>query len=307
MALVAAIGMLMIFAMLGTAYIGYMTLEYDEAGLAMREARARALVEAGIHAAIGEIQGAMARSESPKPEYTIALNAYRQESTGQGAYPQNVRVGLTDESGRINLNFAPVALLRAAGIPENAAKAIEDYRASGKHLASVEALRSEGLVDNQTLQAIDRGRFTVYTGSDLRQPHSYLNLNTAPEPVLAAIFNISAEEAAALATKRPFASWEDAVQKVGREPSTFSVAPPQYASRDMPAALALSSRCFRLVSLVEMDMPGGNGRRVYAGAEAVVAFLENGTYSIRYWHTINSGAAKAAVEKNSPFGPQGPE
>jgi type II secretory pathway component PulK len=134
----------------------------------------------------------------------------------------------------------------------------------------------------------------VYSGTDLRQPHSYINLNTVSEPVLAAIFNINTEEATALAAKRPFTSWDDAVQKVGREPATFSVASAQYATRDMPADLALNSRCFRLESLVTMEMPGG--RTASAGVEAVVSFLENGTYSIRYWREIKSGAAKAASE-----------
>ncbi len=296
MALVAAIGLLVVFAMLGTAYIGYMTLEYDEAGIQLHEVRARTLAEAGVYAAIGEAQAAIARGEVPKGEYPIALSAYRQEATGQGAYPQTVRVAVSDESARVNLNYAPVSLLRAMGLSENAAKAVEDYRASGKRLASLDALRSEGLVDAQTMQALKRDLFTVYTGSDPRQPHSYLNLNTAPDAVLASVFGISAEEAAALAAKRPFASWADAVQKVGREPATFNVAAPQYASRDMPAALALTSRCFRFVSLVEMDMPGGTGRPVHAGVEAVVALLENGTYTIRYWREIHSGAAKAASD-----------
>lgn len=296
MALVAAIGMLVVFAMLGTAYIGYMTLDYDQTRQEMRDVRAESLAEAGIYAAIGEAQAAIARNEAPKTEYTIALNAYRQEATGQGAYPQSIRVKVSDESARVNLNFAPGALLHNLGLPDNAVKAVADYRAAGKRLASVEALKSEGLIDTATLQALKRDQFTVYSGTDLRQPHSYINLNAVSEPILAAIFNINAEEATGLAAKRPFASWEDAVQKVGREPATFSVASAQYATRDMPADLALNSRCFRLESLVNVDMPGG--RTASAGVEAVVSFLENGTYSIRYWHEIKSGAAKAASEAN---------
>ena len=292
MALVAAIGLLVIFAMLGTAYIGYMSLEYDEAAVQLREVRARTLAEAGVYAAIGEVQAAIAQSAVPEREYSIPLAAYRQEATGQGSYPQTVHVTVVDESSRVNMNFAPVALLRALGLPENAAKGLDDYRAAGKRLASVDSLRSEGIVDAKGMQALHRDLLTVYTGSDPRQPHSYLNLNSAPDAVLAAVFAISAEEAAALASKRPFSSWEDVLQKVGREPSTFNVKPPQYASRDMPADLALTSRCFRLQSVTKMEMPGG--RPAYAGVEAVVAFLDNGTYSIRHWHEIHSGAAKAA-------------
>jgi DNA uptake protein ComE-like DNA-binding protein len=246
-----------------------------------------------VYAAIGEAREAIAHGRVPPGQYSIPLTEYRLEATGPGAYPQTVQVSLTDESARVNLNFAPVAVLRAMGLPEHAAQAVQDYRTKGgKRLANVDALRAEGLVDGQTFRALHRDLFTVYTASDPRQPHSYLNLNSAPEAVLAAVFGIGAEEAAALAAKRPFATWADVLQKVGREPSTFNVAAPQYALRDMPAELALSSRCYRLQSIVELDMPGGRGRLVHAGVEAVVAFLEDGTYTIRYWRELHSGAAK---------------
>jgi type II secretory pathway component PulK len=292
MALIAAIGMLMIFAMLGTAYIGYTTIEYDEAGIHLQELRAKRLAASGVEAAIAEMQAAIARGETPKPEYTMSLAAYRQEATGLGVYPQPVKINVIDESSRVNLNFAPEPLLRAMGLPENAAKAVADYRAAGKKLASVASLRADGLLDGQAYQAIDASLFTVYTGTDPRQPHSYLNLNTVPEKVLAAIFSINADEAKALAGKRPFTSWADALQKVGREPGTFNVSAPQYAVRDMPRDLALVSRCFRLVSTVAMDMPGGTGRIASAGVEVVVVFPENGGRAVRYWQELNSGTAE---------------
>lgn len=294
MALVAAIGMLVIFAMLGTAYIGYMTIEYDEAGIELHEIRAQHLAAAGVDAAIAQIQDAIKRGEAPQPEYLVSLATYRQEATGQGSYTQTVRVRVTDESARVNLNYAPPALLRALGFSENGAQGLADYRAAGKRLASFESLRTDGLLDGAGYQALDASRFTVYTGTDTRQPHSYLNLNTAPPAVLAAIFAINESEANALADKRPFTSWADALQKVGREPATFNVSAPQYASRDMPRDLALASRCYRVESTVDMNMPGGTGRPMSAGVEAVVVFPENGGSAVRYWHEMNSGTARAA-------------
>jgi len=291
MALFAAIGMLVIFAMLGTAYIGYMTIEFEETGFDLYEKRAQHLAAAGADAAMAEIQAAIARGDAPLPEYVITLSTYRQEATGQGAYPQTVKVRVSDESARVNLNYAPAALLRALGFSENAAQAVVDYRAAGKRLASVDSLRADGLLDAKALQEIDATLLTVYTGTDPQQPHSYLNLNTAPQSVLAAVFAINADEAKALADKRPFASWADALQKVGREPSTFNVSAPQYAARDMPRDLALASRCFRVESTVDMNMPGGT---VSAGVVAVVVYPENGGSAVRYWHEMNSGTAKAA-------------
>lgn len=294
MALVAAIGMLMIFAMLGTAYIGYMTIEYDATGIDLYEKRAQHLAAAGTEAAIAQMQAAIGRGETPQGEYTVSLSTYRQEATGQGAYPQTVTVRVTDESARVNLNYAPPALLQALGLPEPGAQAVADYRAAGKRFASVETLRTDGLLDAKAFQALDKSQFTVYTGTDPGQPHSYLNLNTAPEKVLSAIFSINADEAKALAGKRPFASWADALQKVGREPATFNVSAPQYAARDMPRDLALASRSYRVTSTVDMTMPGGTGRAMSAGVEAVVVFPENGGSAVRYWQEMNSGTAKAA-------------
>lgn len=294
MALVAAIGMLVIFAMLGTAYIGYMTIEYDEAGANLHIERAEHLATAGVDAAITQIQAAIAKGETPQPEYTVSLNTYRQEATGTGAYPQSVKVRVSDESARVNLNYAPVAMLRALGLSEQAGQAVTEYRAAGKKLASVDALRADGLIDAKALQALDASQLTVYTATDPKQPNGYINLNSASPAVLASIFAINADEAQALAGKRPFASWADALQKVGREPATFNVSAPQYAVRDMPRDLALNSRCYRVISTVNMEMPGGTGRTASAGVEAVVVFPENGGSVVRYWHEMNSGTAKAA-------------
>src|SRR6185436_12483754 len=112
MALVAAIAMLVIFAMLGTAYIGYMSIEFDQAKLQLHEVRARNLAEAGVYAAIGEARAAIARGEAPKPSISVSLNEYRPEAGGLGAYPQAVTVKIFDESARVNLNAAPAAVLR---------------------------------------------------------------------------------------------------------------------------------------------------------------------------------------------------
>ncbi len=285
MALVAAIGMLVIFAALGTAYVSYMSIEFEDAGTQLHRVRARNLASGGVHAAIGEIQSRLDETRVPADEYTFPLSTYRREQGGPGAYPQTVRVSVSDESARVNLNTAPTALLGALGLGADAIAKLESMRASGRRLASVDALRVEDIVDAAAYDALNASSFTVSSAGGV-------NLNTASADVLAAAFGISADEAGALAAKRPFADWADVLQKVGREPATFNLPVAAFAPREQPAGVAFSSSSFRLRSTVTMEMPGGNHRPVYAGVEAVVNFGRGGAYSIRSWTELRGADAR---------------
>lgn len=303
MALIAAIAFLMIFMLLGTAYVRYMTIEFDDARNYVYDLRARHLANGGVQAGIGEIQAALASESIPSPHYDVELAAFRQEKQGSGDYPQTIAVHIQDEAARVNLNYAPAPLLEALGLDANTIQALNDYRTSPGNplLPSVDALRTNNLIDAQKFQALDKRLFTVYTAEDTRQPHSYINLNAAPPPVLAAVFGIDLEEARTLAGKRPFKSWADVLQKVGRDPTTFNVPVPRYAPRDMPRELALSSNCYRLAGLVDFSMPGGGGRAVRAATEAVVLFHDDGTYTIRYWNERRGAeAAEIAPAQSAP-------
>jgi len=285
MALIGAIGLMVVFLMLGTAYVAYMAIEHDTTDYDVHQTRARQLAVGGIHAAAGEIAAALEAGDAVEGPYRFQLAAYRQEAGGLGAYEQDVQVSVSDESARVNINYAPPLVLRALGIPEDDVDALVAYRAQeGNGLASVDALLTRDLMNPQDFDRLDTDLFTVYTVSDPRQPHSWLNVNTAPPRVLSAIFAINLDEARTLAAKRPFRDWRDVLQKVGREPTSFNVEVPQFAPRDMPRGLTLTSRSYRLRSEVVLDMPGLGGRSARAGIEAVVYFHENGDHAIRYWN-----------------------
>jgi hypothetical protein len=249
--------------------------------------RARNLASGGVYATIGAIQKRLDAGGVPDAEYAISLATYRPEQGGPGAYPQTVTVRVADEAARINLNTAPGGLLEAAGLEADGVNKLMDLRAKDQALVSVDALRTEEVLDATSFDALAKDRFTVYTGRS-----GAVNLNTAGIDVLSAVFAISSEEASALAEKRPFENWPDVLQKVGREPATFNVDVAPFAPRQRPASLSLSSRTFRIRSTVSMDMPGGNHRPEHAGVEAVVAFGADGGYTIRSWKELRGADAR---------------
>jgi type II secretory pathway component PulK len=262
-----------------------MSLEYEDAGTQLHQIRARNLASGGVYAAIGDLQAGLAEGRAPQNEYDISLSTYRREQGGPGAYAQSVEVGVSDESGRVNLNAAPATLLQTMGLSAEATATLSSMRGENERLASVDALRVENVVDASEYAALDTELFTVFTDGDV-------NLNAGGPDVLAAVFGVSRDEAAAVAQKRPFRDWADALQKVGREPSTFNLDVAPFAPRQQPAGVSFASQTFRLRSTVAMNMPGGNHRPAYAGVEAVVAFDADGNYSIRYWREMRGGEAR---------------
>lgn len=292
-ALVGAISMLALFALLGTAYVRYMMIEVDDTARHLDVIRAQHLAAGGIYAVIGEIELVLAEGGSPDGHYTISENVYRSQGGERAASAQEVRVSVSDEAARVNVNHAPPAVLRELGLDEdslaNLAKALPTSSGlrsdSRRWLTSVDELRTRGIVNRREFEAIDTDLLTIYSVEDSSKPGGFVNLNSAEPAVLAAVFGIEdRSEIETLAASRPFTTWQDVLTKTGREPSTFNVAPPKYASREMPGELALSSRCYRLRSEVRMNYRGARGRVVSAAVEAVVYFKEDGTYSIRFWN-----------------------
>lgn len=287
MALVAAIALLAVFALLGTAYVGYMWIEFEDVGIELHRTRARHLAAGGIFAAIGDLQSALDSGRPPAASFEYALATYRTEQGGPAAYPQRVTVDLSDESARIDLNSAPASLLAALGFESDAIDRLRVMRSENRRLASVDALRVDEIVTAQQFDSLAANELTVYSGG-------VLNLNTAGPRVLAAAFGISQNEAEALSAKRPFANWADTLQKVGREPTTFNLDVPSFAPREQPANIAFESRCFRLRSAAVLDMPGGDHRPVHAAVEAVVSFKDDGSYVIRLWRELRGAEAREA-------------
>ena len=296
-ALFASLGLLLVFSVLGTAYVKSMMISLEDTRYVIQNVRANHLSRGGIYAGIGEIQAGLENGLQPAGTYEIALPVYRLVEDGTASYPQTVKVLVNDESGKVNLNFAPKSLLVALGVPSDVVDEVrrEARGAGGRLLVSVDNLRTRDFMNGQNYNALDKNLFTVYTGSS-DGAGTQVNLNSASPAVLAAIFAIDGEEAQSLAQKRPFSSWDDVRAKVGREPSTFNVPDTARTNRGMPDAVSLSSRSFRLLSEAHMVTRDTSARGLLSAVESVVNFSDDGSFSIRYWNETPSDEAFEETE-----------
>jgi type II secretory pathway component PulK len=303
-ALLTVLAMMLIFVMLGTAYVRYMSIEVDKARYELLDVRSQNLASGGIHAVIGEVNKVMESGGAIRSEYTFPLPVYRFEGGERVEYPQTVRVRLADESGRVNLNYATPELLMALGMTEaNIAALKRSVSGNGKHprwLVSVDELRTRNIMDGQEFGGLNKDLFTVFTAENPDDPKGYININSASVEVLSALFNIDAAEAQTLAAKRPFQSWEEAVTKLGREPSTFNTSNREYGGRTMPSELSLDTHCYRIISEVAMVVePSTSSKGLHRAVEAVVLFDDDGNDTVRYWNEHPGDAVYAAKPLNA--------
>lgn len=294
MALIAALSMLMLFTLLGTSYVKYMSIEKDTAMFELRNLRASRLAEGGIHAAVGEIRAALKSGQTPESTYEFKLPLYLYDADSEiriSAVPQNVRVRIEDEAARVNLNHAPRELLENLGMDRSRVRALKNtlprdsVPRAGKRqwLSSIDNLRTRKILGPREFKALDRDILTVHTVDDPQMPAQFINLNSALPKVLAAVFNIPILEAIALANQRPFTDWNDVVAKTGRDPLTFTVRPSPVSPHTMPRELALQSNCYRVFSEARVESTFSAGRGVTRWVEAVVMLHADGSYSFRYW------------------------
>jgi type II secretory pathway component PulK len=290
-ALISALSMLVLLSMLGTAYVSYMLLEQDEARMSVQNVRARYLADGGIQAAIGEIQAAIEDGRVPQTQYSFDLPLYMNNGGTLEPDSQQVSVQVTDESALININHVERAVLEALGIPRNVARDIRNQLPRAEipsmerrtWFSSVEDLRTRGYLDGKEFRNTQTDLMTVHTVADPDNARNFININSAPAGVLAALFNLTNDQALAVVEKRPFRSWDDVVRKVGTDPSTYNVVANAEPNRAMPVELALTSRCFRLVSEANMVNALTSRRGLTKRVEAVVIVNDDGTYTYRLW------------------------
>jgi type II secretory pathway component PulK len=303
--LVFALGTVVVFMLLGSAYVSSMGIAYKDTRYEVHRRQAASIAESGIHATIAEIQNALRSDHAPQAAYRHTANVYRQEQDGLADYPQVVDVTVVDEMARINVNHVPAEVFIALGVPEDKAEAIVASRPGrsrgGRYLGAVDDLVTRGLItprERGELAASGAlGDLTVYTVADMDAPRAFINLNTAPASVIAAVFGIDAGEAQRITdarAARPFDSWEAVLRAVSREPHTFNIRPIRVGSREMPEALALSSRCFRLYAETVVSFTGMELGSMRAAVEAIVIFDENNEPHIRYWNERPAGLNGAA-------------
>jgi type II secretory pathway component PulK len=303
-ALVTAIGLLFIFSMLSMVYIGYALTELDRARYDARAIRARHIARGGIEAAIGSLTRDVADKKSftgpRQTEYPFDFYKY-DVSAPNGVSPDPDRrwvakVTVTDESGKINLNFASARVLQSVlGVDGDTARQIRgalpnpDPSAPAEPgrtwLASLDDLVTRGMVAKEEYAKFPKELITVHSVADAAWPYEHLNINAAEPKTLAAILGVSEDEAAQVAAKKPFDSLASLSAAANRPPSAFNIKPSQDAPDALPRELSLQSRCFRIECEANLMLKNVSGESSVAQSwvEAVVVFDKDGAANITFW------------------------
>lgn len=289
-ALLTALAVLFVLTAMGAAYLSYMAMEVDKARIAMLRQRADHAAVAGVQAAIGELQQALADGSADalaggdpisfEPAvYTLEDDVIVPDDT----YVVEARVRIGDESARLNLNAAPTSALRVVlGVDGETARRIRAHIAGGSGLLTdVDDLLTRGLLSPEQFAALDRSVMTVHSAPGSDPSQARINLNTAAPKVLEAALGVTAEMAEQVAAARPFAGIDEAAAAAGKPTGTFN-----YVSETPgtpPRALAFRSSAFR----IESDAVAARGsRRATAHVEAVVAFTEGHEPVCTYWSEL---------------------
>ncbi len=290
LALVTALGLLALFAVLGMAWVRYMAIEQHQAKLDVEGARARVLARAGLQAAKGELEAAIANgrlSEFLEAEHRFDFPAYQDSAQGiveDENYTGEATVTVMDECAKINLNYAPTAvLMKALGISGAKARQIRKSLpipgqdgSKGRWFAGVDELVTRGFLNEQQFAAVNKDVLTVDSVPDSREPVGFINVNTAPAEVLEAVLGVSPEVAQQVIAKRaekPFSSLTELSEAAGKEATAFLVKLDSGDPNALPDELAFESRCFRVVSrgaVIRTAEAGEEEPRATKSVEAVI-------------------------------------
>lgn len=302
-ALLAALGFLFLFAVLGVAYADYMMTVWGRTQLDAGVVQSRALARSGAQAAIGRLQETLSknavRSLLDSGSGQIEIPVYKPDRNDPNGFSARenrratVKITITDESGKMNLNHAtPRALQAILGVDGETARKIRSSTPvpadpqQGAWFTSVDDLVTRGLMSPEAFARVDKQLVTVYSVADQANAAAFLNVNAAPPAVLAAILDVTPEAAQAIAAKRPFNSMADLAAAAGKDPMTFNLRRGGDAAGGAAVELCFESRCFRVVSeasVAEVRVDQSEGRKSDNRAEAVVVFGPNGARDITYW------------------------
>ena len=309
MALVIAISLLALFSTLGMLYVRRMNLEVAHADILLAEARARQAATAGVQAALAELERALDKQQhihqlfsKPKrydfPVYSGALadgTPTREASDRRRAYA-NVPIA---ENAKVNLNHAPASVLQmilgvdgataraiAASLPRGAGFAESDEEAHRQWLLDPGDLVARGLLTPEQYEDINPAHVTTCSVPDHSNPVGFININTAPAEVMAAVLDVSVEDARKVITRRPFRTLAALAAAAGKDPATFNIRPDPREPAALPAPLAIESHCFQIVSEAVCATVAGKQEhdKVHARVEAIVYFPPEGGHEIVRWN-----------------------
>ena len=205
-------------------------------------------------------------------------------------WPASVEVKIQDESGKVNLNYAPPSVLQALlGVDGDTARRIRSSvttQDGGGRMIALDDLATRKLVSAETYSRLPLSDLSVTNVADPTLMAESLNINTAKPEVLAAIFGMTQEEAKrAFDGKRPFATLPAAVAVTGKDPALFNLKPAADAPGAIPVELSLQSRSFRIVSNASLA-ESSSQREMKVRIEAVVVFTKDGAARVTYWSEL---------------------
>ena len=318
-ALIIAVGLLFIFAMLGTAYVAFGYVEIEETNFTLSRARASAIAEAGVNAAIGKLHAALVAGKAVEfggVEYDFPVYRGNKDPETPALEPLDNRtaraaVNVSDESGKVNLNHAPASVLqRLLNIDGTTARAITASlpqaaaaQAGGGWFTALDDLVDRKLLSEAQFAALDKNLLTVYTVLNHQSPGAYLSINTAPKEVLASVLDLSLEQADHVKAKGPFNSLAALAEAAGKGMETFNIQPD---SAGAAGPFLMQPNCFRITSKASYDAMS-QGHSVSAFVEAVVLFDSAGNHQIVHWMTTEGTESEAAAAADAEPAAETPE
>ncbi len=311
-----ALALLAFMAIMGTAYVRFMDLETQEADFDLARLRAHEGAQAGMYAALAQLSDAYAEGQAhfltaEPQEFTFPVYRRQSDSGRRGFSPDerrrtNVRVTVSDENAKINLNTAPAPVIAAVlDVDDETAEAIVAAQPRGdgvkpaslrpadaegkarQWLFTLEDLRKRGLLTAEQFEQVDRELVTTFSTLPFDDAAESLNVNRAPARVLAIALGIDPEKARELVAYRqekPFRNAKALQLAAGKKRADFPITG-KGATPDIPGT---RSHCFRLMSqsiFVHDAEDGSVLGRAHARVEGVVRFNDDGSYETIYWNS----------------------
>ncbi len=313
--MLTALALLVVFSMLGTAYVRYMALENERAVRQMRTSQVRHAARAGLRVALAEIEAALNHDLRPVPDaFELKLPVFTADRKVDRGFRRNdrrrlvARVTIIEESTRFNLNHvSPVILEQVLRVPREKARAIKESLPDGKHgadgdplarpraawLVTLDDLESRGFMTAAELDKVDKGMITFSTVADHQRPRAHFNVNTAPEKSISIALGVDRAVARKVVEVRPFENMRQLSAAAGKQPAEFN----------LPAqAICFEPRSFRVTCEASYanTIEGADAYdAVYGGAEAVAVIDKTGRdLAVVEWHET---AGRPAENQQSPL------
>ncbi len=290
-ALLTALGLLLIFTALGTAYLRFATLRAEESRHVVAQTRSKEAAAAGIRAVIGAIEAAAAeKTLGELPEqmaFTFPLYAIAEAGVIEdGRYRASVTVQIEEESSKLNINHAPSSVLQQVlDIDGETARTLRaDLPAAGgeRWFLAVEDLVAHDALSESKRREINADLLTVSTVSNPADPRAFLNINTVHPALLGAVLDVPRDQAEEIAEARPFRSLAELADVAEKNPSTFNYRPDPETPDRLPRELVLQPTAFRLTATAVLEWDDGretDRRQV----ESVVALEDRSVAVFTYW------------------------